>query len=70
MVEMRLLRLTIAAVLIAVSGTAFAGEHSLALFIGITDDRGDDAFSLGLDYEYKFSEVFGIGGLLDHAGGG
>ena len=55
--------------LMAVSGTAFAGEQSLALFIGITDDRGDDAFSLGLDYEYKFSEVFGIGGLLDHAGG-
>ena len=55
--------------LMAVSGTAFAGEQSLALFIGITDDRGDDVFSLGLDYEYKFSEVFGIGGLLDHAGG-
>ena len=66
---MKLLRFTIVAVLIAVSGTAFAGEQSLALFIGITDDRGDDVFSLGLDYEYKFSEVFGIGGLLDHAGG-
>jgi len=66
---MRFLRFTIVAVLIAVSGTAFAGEQSLALFVGITDDRGDNVFSLGLDYEYKFSEIFGLGGLLDHASG-
>jgi hypothetical protein len=55
------------AVLVAVH--AGAAEQTLSLFVGVTDDRGDDVFSLGLDYEYKFSEVFGIGGLLDHANG-
>jgi hypothetical protein len=34
----------------------------------VTDDRGEKGFSMGLDYEYKFSEIFGIGGLLDIAG--
>ena len=65
---MKFLRFTIAAALITVSGTAFAGEQALALFVGITDDRGDNAFSMGLDYEYHLSELIGVGGLLDVAG--
>ena len=55
------------AVMVAVR--AGAAEQTLSLFVGVTDDRGDNAFSLGLDYEYKFTEIFGIGGLLDHANG-
>jgi hypothetical protein len=48
---------------------AEGAEQVFSVFTGVTDDRGDKAFSLGLDYEYKFSEVFGIGGLLDVATG-
>ena len=51
------------------TGTAGAAEQSLSLFVGITDDRGDNAFSLGLDYEYHLSELVGIGGLVDVATG-
>ena len=51
------------------AATTHGAEQTLSLFAGVTDDRGDNVFSLGLDYEYKFSEVFGIGDLLDYAGG-
>ena len=51
------------------AGTASAAEQSLSLFAGITDDRGDNVFSMGLDYEYHLSELIGVGGLLDVAGG-
>jgi len=52
-----------------VAAHAGASEQTLSLFAGVTDDRGETGFSMGLDYEYKFSEIFGIGGLVDVAGG-
>ena len=61
--------LTLAAAL-ALAAPASAAEQTLALFTGVTDDRGDNAFTLGLDYEYRVSEIFGVGGLVDLAGGG
>ena len=54
---------------VVAAGSAAADEQSLSLFVGNTDDRGEDAFSLGLAYEYRFSELLGVGGFVDHAGG-
>jgi len=39
------------ALLVAVS--VGAAEQTLSLFAGVTDDRGEKGFSMGLDYEYK-----------------
>jgi len=60
--------LTLAAAL-AMAAPASAAEQTLSVFTGVTDDRGDNAFTLGLDYEYHLSEHFGIGGLVDLATG-
>ena len=53
----------------AAPGASSAAEQSLSLFVGITDDRGDNVFSMGLDYEYHLSELIGVGALVDVAGG-
>jgi hypothetical protein len=44
------------------------GRHELGLFLGVTDKKGDTGFSVGLDYEYRLSEMFGIGGFLEYTG--
>ena len=44
------------------------GRHELGLFLGVTDQKGDTGFSMGLDYEYHLSRMFGIGGLLEYTG--
>ena len=44
------------------------GRHELGLFLGVTDKKGDTGFSAGLDYEYRLSRRFGIGGLLEYTG--
>jgi hypothetical protein len=44
------------------------GRHELGLFLGITVKEGDTGFSLGLDYEYRISRRFGIGGLVEYTG--
>jgi hypothetical protein len=55
--------------------------HHAALFLGGTHadveieteggirEEGEDAFTVGLDYEYRFSQLFGVGGLVEYAGG-
>jgi hypothetical protein len=43
--------------------------HSLELFLGNTHEDGEDGFSVGLVYEYRLDELFGIGGFLEHADG-
>lgn len=40
-------------------------RHDLALFVGVTEDRGEDEFTLGLEYEYRILSWFGAGGLVD-----
>jgi hypothetical protein len=44
------------------------GRHELGVFLGITDKKSDTGFSVGLDYEYRLSRMFGIGGLLEYTG--
>ena len=43
-------------------------HHGVELFLGNTQDDGENAFSIGLTYEYRLSELFGIGGLIEYAG--
>jgi len=44
-------------------------KHHVAVFLGNTHDyHGEDAFTVGVDYEYRLHEYFGIGALIDHAG--
>jgi hypothetical protein len=45
-------------------------KHHVAIFLGNTHDyHGNDAFTVGVDYEYRLTDLFGIGGVIDHAGG-
>jgi len=45
-------------------------KHEFALFLGVTDEKGHDSqFSTGVEYEYRFSHRWGIGGLIDYARG-
>lgn len=56
-------------------------RHHVALFVGGTHaeveieteggnrEEGEDAFTIGADYEYRFSQLFGVGGLVEYAGG-
>ncbi|MHC4619579.1 MAG: hypothetical protein ACYTEQ_17675 [Planctomycetota bacterium] len=44
-------------------------RHHLAFFLGNTQDGGKHGISTGVDYEYRLDEQFGIGGLLEYAGG-
>lgn len=54
-----------------------AGHHEHAfhpndvgVFIGATDEKGHDLqFTYGLDYERRFSQHWGVGALVDYAGG-
>ena len=47
------------------------GHHRnhLSLFVGATHAEGNDEATVGLEYEYRLNEQFGVGALLDHAGG-
>ena len=44
-------------------------RHHVALFLGGTHAEGENEFTVGLDYSYRFHSLFGAGGLIDHAGG-
>jgi len=45
-------------------------KHHVAAFFGNTHNHhGDDAFTVGLDYEFRFSNLFGAGAFIDLAGG-
>ncbi len=52
------------------------GEHKewhyhrnhVGLLLGITHEEGEDEFTIGLDYEYRFSQYFGIGALMEYVG--
>jgi hypothetical protein len=54
-----------------------AGHHEnsfhpndFGVFLGVTDEKGHDLeFTTGLDYERRFSKHWGVGGLVDYAGG-
>ena len=42
-------------------------RNGVAFFMGATDDDQEVAFTLGVDYEYRFARRFGLGGLIDFA---
>ena len=52
-------------------GEVSEGEHKnhLAVFLGVTVEEDENAFSLGVDYERRVSRRFGIGALVDYASG-
>lgn len=51
------------------NGHAFHSNH-LALFTGFSGEvRRERSFSLGLDYERRISESFGVGALVERASG-
>ena len=43
--------------------------HRVELFLGNTHDEGEDGFSVGLAYERRLSELFGVGGIVEYTGG-
>ena len=54
-----------------------AGEqtpHHLSLFIGdtqvlVNNESNEDAFTLGIDYEYRLNRLLGVGGVAEYAFG-
>ncbi len=44
-------------------------RHHVGLFLGNTHAGGEDKFTVGVDYEYRLTPIFGVGGLVDHASG-
>ena len=54
-------------------GVAEEGAESrnrVALFMGNTHNRADEnAFSMGLSYEYRIAPLFGVGALAEYAAG-
>jgi len=60
------------------SGTSAIHHHEspnhLSLFLGNTHllvpgEGNEDGFTAGLDYEYRLSRVFGVGGVAEYASG-
>jgi hypothetical protein len=61
--------------LTCLTGIAFATDdeqhahkHHAAVFLGNTkNDKGQNAFTVGADYEYRFHKYWGAGALIDYA---
>ena len=45
------------------------GSNHLAFVFAATDNTDDTAGTFGLEYEYRLSTRYGIGGVLEYAGG-
>ncbi len=44
-------------------------RNFLALFVGVTDEGRDEALALGIEYERRLNESFGVGVVAEHAFG-
>ena len=45
-----------------------AHKHHAAVFVGNTkNDKGQNAFTVGADYEYRFHPYWGVAALVDYA---
>jgi hypothetical protein len=44
-------------------------QHHLSGFLGGSKDGSKSGFTVGAEYEYRMSEMYGIGGLFEYAGG-
>ncbi len=45
------------------------GKSDISLFLGASSNSDETAFTIGADYQYRISRVFGVGAILDYAGG-
>ena len=45
------------------------GKSDISLFLGASSSSNETAFTIGIDYQYRISRVFGVGAILDYAGG-
>ena len=48
---------------------AFHRHHAALIAGGTFDEHGGSGLSIGADYEYRFNRRWGLGGLLEYAGG-
>ena len=46
-------------------GHGVHGPHLLELFLGNTHDEGENDFTIGIGYEYRINQMFGIGVLFE-----
>jgi len=44
-------------------------ENDIAGFVGLTHEGRDDGLSLGVEYERRVTEAFGVGALLEYTSG-
>ena len=42
--------------------------NHIGFFLGNTHEEGENEFTIGLDYEYRFSQYMGIGILVEYVG--
>lgn len=47
----------------------FHRHHSALIISNTQNEEGDNGFTVGVDYEYRFNQWAGIGGLVEYAGG-
>ena len=50
-------------------GEVLENRHGIELFLGNAHDDGEDGFTVGLGYEYRLNQLFGIGGFMEFTGG-
>jgi len=44
-------------------------SNEIGLFLGGTHHCDNDGFTIGIDYEHRINEVFGVGGLIEYVDG-
>lgn len=44
------------------------GRNELGIYLGMTESGGDNGFSVGIDYERRLNQRFGIGFTVEHTG--
>ena len=44
-------------------------KSDISLFLGASSNSEATAFTIGVDYQYRISRVFGVGAILDYAAG-
>ena len=43
-------------------------RHGIELFLGNTNHDEENGITVGLGYEYRLNQLFGIGGIVEYAG--
>jgi hypothetical protein len=42
-------------------------KHALGLFVGVTREHGENLDTLGIEYSYRFHEMWSVGGVVERA---